>query len=84
MACGRGNAVVNSWLVFATTVTGVILIPALVLLWRFAVRTTRVDTTLAELMTQIREDRAATDKRLRWLEETLWNSRGGNRGGYRP
>lgn len=80
MASGSHYTMVNPWLVFATTVTGVILIPSLVLLWRFAVRTTRVDTTLTELMTQIREDRAATDRRLRWLEENLWNGRVGYRG----
>ena len=26
-----------------------------------------------EIYTQMREDRAATDRRLRWLEEHLWN-----------
>ena len=31
-----------------------------------------------EIATTIREDRAATDKRLRWLEENLWKGRGRN------
>jgi hypothetical protein len=29
-----------------------------------------------EMYTTMREDRAATDKRLRWLEENLWGKRG--------
>jgi len=29
-----------------------------------------------EIYTQMREDRAATDRRLRWLEENLWNKKG--------
>ena len=28
-----------------------------------------------EMYRSMREDRASTDKRLRWLEENLWNSR---------
>lgn len=31
------------------------------------------DRVHAELYTQMREDRGATDRRLRWLEEHLWN-----------
>lgn len=31
------------------------------------------DRAHQELYTAMREDRAATDKRLRWLEEHLWN-----------
>lgn len=30
------------------------------------------DKVHAEMIGQMREDRAATDKRLRWLEEYLW------------
>lgn len=33
------------------------------------------DKTHAEIITTMREDRAATDKRLRWLEENVWNRR---------
>src|SRR5690348_4135261 len=32
------------------------------------------DKTHAEMLGQMREDRRATDKRLRWLEEYLWTS----------
>lgn len=35
------------------------------------------DRVHQEIYTQMREDRAATDRRLRWLEEHLW--RGTNR-----
>jgi hypothetical protein len=30
------------------------------------------DKTHTEMLTAMREDRASTDKRLRWLEENLW------------
>ena len=32
------------------------------------------DKVHSEMLGQMREDRAATDKRLRWLEEHLWAS----------
>lgn len=32
------------------------------------------DKVHTEMLTQMREDRAATDRRLRWLEETRWKS----------
>ncbi len=32
------------------------------------------DAVHREIMQTIREDRAATDKRLRWLEENVWSS----------
>lgn len=35
-------------------------------------RTEQTDATHREIVTTIRQDRAATDSRLRWLEETLW------------
>lgn len=38
------------------------------------------DKVHTELATQMREDRAATDRRLRWLEENLWHSTMGKRG----
>lgn len=34
------------------------------------------DKTHTEMLTSMREDRAATDRRLRWLEETLWKTPG--------
>lgn len=33
------------------------------------------DKVHQEIYVQMREDRAATDRRLRWLEEHLWNNR---------
>lgn len=35
------------------------------------------DAVHREIIQTIREDREATNKRLRWLEENLWNSRRG-------
>lgn len=35
------------------------------------------DKTHTEMLTQMTNDRRATDKRLRWLEENVWNSRKG-------
>jgi hypothetical protein len=76
----------------ALTVIAVLLIPGLTLLWRGAVKWTRVevkldavvkdlskivedkDRTHAELAAQMREDRTATNSRLRWLEEHLWKN----------
>ena len=37
------------------------------------------DAVHREIMQTIREDRAATDKRLRWLEENVWTSNTQNR-----
>lgn len=67
-----------------------VLIPVIILLIRGAVKWTRVESKLdnvvselrqivenkdkvhAEMLGQMRDDRAATDRRLRWLEEYLW------------
>lgn len=40
------------------------------------------DKVHADMLTQMREDRTATDRRLRWLEENLWRygSRSSRRG----
>jgi len=38
------------------------------------------DRVHTEMLTTIREDRAATDKRLRWLEEHLWKRNGSTNG----
>lgn len=35
-------------------------------------RAEQTDAVHREIVTTIRQDRAATDSRLRWLEETLW------------
>lgn len=61
--------------------------PALVLLFRLTVRFTQMSDRIAdlaedkervhqEMYRSMREDRAATDRRLRWLEENLWRGRG--------
>lgn len=65
--------------------------PTLVLMFRAAMKWTRVedqlnnvaddlkalivdkDKTHAEMLQQMREDRNATNRRLRWLEENVWN-----------
>lgn len=80
-----------SWLTFAVSVVGILLIPLIVLMFRIVVNATRLedkvqniaddltelvkdkDKTHAEILTQMREDRQATNTRLRWLEENLWN-----------
>lgn len=36
------------------------------------------DRIHSEMLGQMREDRAATDRRLRWLEENIWKGRGRN------
>jgi hypothetical protein len=74
----------------ALTAIAVLILPGVALLWRGAVKWTRVevkldnvvadlgrivedkDRTHAEMIAQMREDRAATNQRLRWLEEHLW------------
>lgn len=71
-------------------ILSIILIPLVGLIWRGAVKWTRVETKLdmvvedikeivkdkdavhREINNTMREDRAATDRRLRWLEEHLW------------
>lgn len=71
-------------------VLSILLIPLVGLIWRGAVKWTRVETKLdtvvedmkeivrdkdavhREINNTMREDRAATDRRLRWLEEHLW------------
>lgn len=75
------------WLTAALAAVSVLLIPALVLLTRGAVKWTRTEDKLselvadvrrlmqdkdkvhAEMLTQMRLDREATDKRLRFIEE---------------
>jgi hypothetical protein len=76
----------------ALTIIAVLILPGVALLWRGAVKWTRVeikldnvvkdlgiivadkDRTHAELAAQMREDRTATNQRLRWLEEHLWKT----------
>lgn len=76
-----------SWLTVALAAVSVLLIPALAILVRGAIRWTRTEDKLAELVTdvkelvsdrdkmnaaileQMRSDREATDKRLRFIEE---------------
>lgn len=72
------------------SIVTLILIPLVVFLIRGAIKWTRVESKLdnvvselreivndkdkvhLEIYAQMREDRAATDRRLRWLEEHLW------------
>lgn len=75
------------WTSLALTVIAIILIPAVVIMIRGAIKWTRTEDRLGELVrdvrelveskdrvhtemyAQMREDRAATDRRLRYLEE---------------
>lgn len=74
------------------SITGVLLIPSLILMVKLVRQWTRQEDKLNELINdvgkliqdkdrvhqemyrQMREDRLATDKRLRWLEENQWKS----------
>lgn len=42
------------------------------------------DKVHAEMLAQMRDDRQATDRRLRWLEENLWKGRSVRRGNPNP
>jgi hypothetical protein len=68
------------YLTLIMTIVGLLLIPTIGLLVRLVVKWTRTEYRLEslaedikELMTQAREDRGATNQRLRWLEENVWN-----------
>lgn len=61
---------------------GVILIPCVVLMIRGAIKWTRTEGKLSELITDVRElveqgkaDKEATDKRLRYIEEWFMTGR---------
>lgn len=55
-------------------VTGIV-IPLIVVLIRVSIKWTRLETTLNESLKVIHEDKVATDRRLRWLEENIWKRR---------
>lgn len=74
-------------LALAVSILGIIIIPLLILMFRAAIRWKGIEDRLsvlvgnedkihAELIAQMREDRAATNRRLRWLEENLWKRNG--------
>jgi hypothetical protein len=81
------------WIVAALTVFSVLLIPALAILLRGAIKWTRTEDKLstlvddvrelitdkdkvhAEMLKQMADDRMATDRRLRFLEE-FWMEQG--------
>lgn len=87
-----------AWADVVIAALATLIIPALFLLIRLAIKWTRVEDKLdavvadlhdivedknrthAEMLAQMREDRAATDRRLRWLEENLWKGRPVRRG----
>ena len=74
------------WVTVALSALAVLALPALALVIRLTVRFTSMADKLtslvedkervhAEMYRTMREDRAATDRRLRWLEENLWRYR---------
>lgn len=73
-------------LTLVMTIVGILLIPAIGLLIRLVVKWTRTEARIEELsadmrelMTQAREDRNATNLRLRWLEERIWGRQQGGK-----
>lgn len=80
-----------AWLALSLTFLSVVLIPLIVLIYRGAVKWTRVeekldrvardlaevikdkDETHRAMFDAMKDDRAATNARLRWLEEHIWN-----------
>lgn len=75
------------WTATAVGILSGIGVPMLVMMFRLTVRFTQLTDRVAglaedkervhqEMYRTMRDDRAATDRRLRWLEETLWEKRG--------
>lgn len=71
------------WTSIGLTVVAIIGVPMLALIIRLTVRFTRMADRIADLVNDeekahqemyrtMREDRLATDRRLRWLEESVW------------
>lgn len=83
------------WIAVTVSLIAVVVIPSFALNWRMAVRWTRVESKLEQVVenmehlvqdkdrvhlaiqTEIKDDRRATNLRLRWLEENLWKKGGG-------
>lgn len=67
------------WIALASGIFSLVLIPLAVLVIRGAVKWTQIEDRLngivgdlQDLIKQVREERAALDRRLRWLEENVW------------
>lgn len=71
------------WIMVVLTTMSVLALPILVFLIRGAIKWTKVEMKLEELIRDereahtemyrtMREDRKATDERLRWLEVNVW------------
>ena len=63
------------WATIALGVIASIGVPMLVMLIRLTVRFTQMSDRIEGLAEDMREDRALNNRRLRWLEETLWKGR---------
>ena len=77
------------WTTTAFSAMAVLALPALALVIRLTVKFTAIDHKInglvedsrakdrvhEEMYKTMREDRAATDRRLRWLEERVWKGR---------
>jgi len=88
------SSTVENLILIILSIMGVILIPTFAMMFRIAIRWTRTEDRLsnlvddvrelvqsqdkihAEMLSQMRVDREATDRRLRFLEE--WIMRGGH------
>lgn len=79
------------WIMVILSTMSVIGIPILIFLIRGAIKWTKVEMKLEQLIRQesevhnemfrtMREDRKATDERLRWLEVNVWMRGGRPRG----
>ena len=79
------------WATVGLSCMSLIGIPMLALLIRLTIRFTRltdrlddlvadVDRAHQELYRTMRDDRAVTDRRLRWIEERMWRPFGSRRG----
>lgn len=63
---------VYEYISIVIAITGIVVVPLLILLYRIIVKWTRTESLLTQIASDIREDRAATNNRITWLEHTLW------------
>jgi hypothetical protein len=63
---------IDNWLTITLTILIGFFIPIQVFLIRSAIKWTQLVSDVRQLANDSHEDRIATDRRLRWLEENLW------------